>query len=141
MARPSVLERFESHITKSDRNCWLWDGEEDLDGIPRIYTGTDSKKMPRWETAARFAYKQFKSKLTSKEYLKKKCAFKKCVNPAHYEVSTHGQNSKLDDREVFEIVALSKKYGAKATSLASEYGVSRQQIYRILTRYAKRKSA
>lgn len=134
MTRQTTEERFKSLYTVSKRNCWMWSGDVDSRGFPRFYLGVNDAGMPRYSLAARHAWKIATGvELERGETLRKKCVYKKCVNPAHHMVYKDGPNAKLSREQREELVKLFTVKKLQATLLAKEFGISRQQVYNIIS--------
>lgn len=105
----------------------------DSRGFPRFYIGVNDAGMPRYSLAARYAWKTLVGEFNEKETLRKKCKYKMCVNPAHHMLYKDGPNAKLTHEQREELIELFTVKKLQATLLAKEFGISRQQVYNILS--------
>lgn len=82
---PAVSDRFWSHVDKSGA-CWVWTGYKSR-GYGRFYMGG------RRHLAHRVAYKALVGQIPEGLTIDHLCRNKPCVNPAHMEVVTRGENA------------------------------------------------
>lgn len=87
----SSEERFWSKVVKTD-TCWLWTGCVSEAGYGRLTV----KGRPWW--AHRFAYEMLVGPIPEGLHLdhvvSRGCTNRNCVNPAHLEPVTRGENSR-----------------------------------------------
>lgn len=134
------MERFWNKVQKTE-TCWLWEGAKQSGGYGRfIYEGFV-------DGAHRVAYRLLKGPIPKGLHVCHSCDTPSCVNPDHLWVGIAKQNqsdciakgrkakqnSKLTIDQVREIrdKYIPRKY--HLDKLASEYGVDRAQIHRIVT--------
>lgn len=146
--KKSLIERFESHFTKTD-GCWEWMATRSINGYGRI--NIDGK----YYGAHRVAYNLYIGDLPDNMCVCHHCDNPGCVNPSHLFLGTRSDNMKdcvkkgrrrlpvasgekpagykLTEEQVMEI--RSKYPGDKSQrKIASEYGVSQSEIWRIIHR-------
>jgi hypothetical protein len=82
---PTPLERFWSKVNKTE-TCWLWTGS--LTSV-----GYGNFKGDGITYAHRFAYTTFVGPIPEGMFVDHKCHVRHCVNPAHLQVVTPGQNN------------------------------------------------
>lgn len=80
-------ERFWPKVTFTD-SCWLWNGAR----TDREYGLFRLVRPKRMIGAHRFAYEQFNGPIPSELTIDHLCRVRYCVNPAHLEVVTRGEN-------------------------------------------------
>lgn len=84
-------ERFASKIQVAANGCWLWTGARHGEGYGHFWNEGGMV------LAHRFAYERFfgaiPSSLTIDHVRERGCSSRLCVNPAHLEVVTVGENS------------------------------------------------
>lgn len=89
--KPSDLpERFAAKIEVAPNGCWLWTGARQGEGYGSFRDGG-------MVLAHRFAYEyvvgEIPAGLTLDHVRARGCTSRLCVNPAHLEPVTHGENS------------------------------------------------
>ena len=146
--RVPLAERFWSKVKKASENeCWLWTGAIS-GGYGNIKDGTKVAK------AHRVAYELTKGSVPDGLCVCHSCDVPLCVNPKHLWLGTNKQNTNdanvklrldrvLNPEEVLEIRKRAKRWiGPKSTGkrymtnyrqLAREFGVSRQNIFAIMS--------
>ena len=83
--RPSVRDRLLSNITKTP-TCWLWIGHVDRHGYGKIYVNGG----PRF--VHRVSWEMHVGKIKGGLTIDHLCRVHNCVNPAHMELVTRGEN-------------------------------------------------
>ncbi len=84
-----VCERFWSRVDKqSDSGCWNWTAHTNEKGYGRLLVNEHHT------FAHRFSYESIVGKIPDGLTLDHKCLNKRCVNPAHLEVVTGGENAR-----------------------------------------------
>jgi hypothetical protein len=147
--RQGIAQRFAALLAQhGDSNaCWLWTGTIDKDGY-----GRGGAKQ-----AHRLSYEFFVGQIPDGLQIDHTChdptvcrggswcSHRSCVNPAHLEPVTHGENTrrgataKLSDAQAKEIVSRFRG-GERAVLLAREFGISRCYVY-AMSRGEKRVAA
>lgn len=110
--------RFVSYFDSSEDGCWLWTGALDKHGYGNFKITTGSSQ-PRYARAHRYSYELFRGAIPDGMALDHvchnsdadckggvECTHRRCVNPAHLEPVTIGQN-------VLRGKTVSAKNGAK----------------------------
>lgn len=96
----TLRERFEAKVDRSpnDSGCWLWTGALGPNGYARIRAG--GKDEPTL-MAHRVAYELYVGPIpegfTIDHVKKRGCVHRHCMNPAHLEPVTRGENSLRGD--------------------------------------------
>lgn len=85
-------DNFWRHVTKTD-SCWIWNGAQDRKGYGHLrIPGLKNK----WTGAHRYAYALIHGEVPDDlvlDHVKELCeAHELCVNPAHLEAVTQGEN-------------------------------------------------
>jgi hypothetical protein len=89
----TVEDKFFERVKKTP-TCWLWTGSIDPDGYGRFFVGRVSGKSKN-VFAHRWSYETFVGPIPDKmviDHLADRCRFRNCVNPAHLEPTTGGDN-------------------------------------------------
>src|SRR6266702_1072026 len=84
--KPTTQEIFWSRVEKTE-TCWLWRGNQSVDGYPRF------KFEGRPQNAHRLAYTWLIGPIPAGLQIDHLCRVKICVNPAHLEPVTSGENT------------------------------------------------
>jgi hypothetical protein len=111
--------------------CWIWQLTLDDKGYGHAGRGGKVVAMHR------FHFEQRYGPVPPGRELDHLCRQRSCVNPEHLELVTHAENcrrgksTKLDWERVTEIRRLAAK-GAVQRRLAERFGVTEQQIHRIV---------
>lgn len=95
MARKAgcLKKRFWSNVSAtSAEGCWKWNGPISVYGYGRLMESIGNRKTKQL-MAHRFAYEQVIGKIEEGMTIDHVCRNKSCVNPAHMEVVTRGENS------------------------------------------------
>lgn len=138
-------QRFWSYIpNRVSGQCWEWTGHIDADGYGAFYGRGKILK------AHRFSYELHSKAFAGEMCVCHHCDNRKCVNPDHLFLGTILENNrdaarkkrtalgekngqaKLTREDVQEIIHLNKIMGIKQVNLAVKFGVSFQQISRIV---------
>lgn len=85
-----IIDRFFSHVEKTEA-CWLWIGYRNRQGYGRFGVGSRVVYAHRW------LYEQSIGPVPSGLDLDHLCRQKACVNPAHLEPVTRGENLRRGD--------------------------------------------
>lgn len=87
-----LISLFYDRVSHEDSNgCWIWGGNKMCHGYGRLDTG----KQVLY--AHRISYMIHHGDISKGLVVRHKCDNRICVNPAHLEIGTHGDNAK--DRE------------------------------------------
>ena len=84
ISRPSVVDRFWSHVDKSDE-CWLWVGTKFGNGYGRFWDGKD-------RGAHVFSYEMGSGSVPRGLQIDHLCRVRHCVRPSHLEAVTPKEN-------------------------------------------------
>jgi len=84
--RPSLADRFKEKIMVSADGCWIWDAARTSQGYGLIIDGK------RRLQAHRVSYELHNGKIPRNLVVRHKCDTPLCVNPAHLELGTRGDN-------------------------------------------------
>lgn len=149
--RGTLIERFWRHVDiDNDDNCWNWNGWKDHRGYGAISNHPIQKQVKVHRLSYEIAFGEIPENLL----VCHKCNNKLCVNPHHLYAGTHKDNSrdaveagvfskrkgeqnaraKLSEKEVIEIRNLYSCSDVGRADLARKYGVSYQQINKIVLR-------
>lgn len=146
-AHITYQEKFWLFVDKTD-SCWIWTGPIGWGGYGVF------RRHGKTEFAHRISYFVANREYPDNLIVCHKCDNPICVNPNHLFVGTHADNvhdmmrkgrsnqargessgkAKLSRHDVFDIRRRFKKDGKTAVELASEYGVNKENIYRIAYR-------
>jgi hypothetical protein len=85
--KPTAEDVFWSRVEKTD-TCWLWRGYVQPDGYPRF------KFDGRPHNAHRLAYEWLVDPIPDGLQIDHLCRVKICVNPAHLQAVTSGENTR-----------------------------------------------
>ena len=85
--RPSDSERFWRLVTKTDE-CWVWGGAKDPKGYGRFRLHGKAK------LAHRVAFEMLRGSADPALVIDHLCRNPPCVNPAHMELVTTGENTR-----------------------------------------------
>jgi len=89
--RPSDMGRFWANVEfDTNGGCWLWSGRNTPGGYGVLTVCRDGKKTRLY--AHRVALAQFVCAPGPKEVVDHLCRVTRCVNPAHLEAVSHGEN-------------------------------------------------
>lgn len=92
---PSWAEAFDAQVDRSGDGCHVWIGYVDPDGYGRFTFRS------RQSQAHRTAYELAHGYVPSGLVVDHLCAVKSCVNPAHLEAVTNGENVRRGGRPHF----------------------------------------
>ena len=84
--RPTLVDRFHSKYVIDADGCWLWTAARTSQGYGLIIDGK------RRLQAHRVSYELQKGSIPKKMVVRHKCDKPLCVNPAHLELGTRGDN-------------------------------------------------
>ena len=123
------------YVAGASDDCWpwLWNRRDAGYGVKVVITPdgrTTSTPAHRW------VYEQHVGPIPPGAELDHRCNNRGCVNPAHLRIVTRAGNmrrastTKLDMESAREIRRRFKRFGAR--ELATQYGVSRDTIYRVV---------
>lgn len=91
----SIVDKFDRHwIPEPNSGCWLWLGASNENGYGLITRGKRTVK------AHRFSYERANGPIATKLEIDHLCRNKCCVNPAHLEAVTHGENRRRVPRDL-----------------------------------------
>lgn len=85
--RPSVLHDY----IVDDAGCWLWQGRVDANGYGKAYDPTEPPGR-RVDWAHRVSYRAHVGEIPSGLHIDHLCCTRQCINPAHLEAVTRGEN-------------------------------------------------
>jgi len=141
-----LLPRFESHVAKSEHNCWLWTGHvEKSTGYGGFNVGGANVRTHR------VAWLLYRGAIPDDLYVLHTCDVRHCVNPAHLFLGTHLDNirdammkgrmnvgelcggSKLTEREVRAVRYLGE-LGMSGSEIAPRFNITQQTVSDIVSR-------
>ena len=97
VARPRAVRdpaaRFWEHVEKTG-DCWLWTAKQNGKGYGKFTVGRRSLGQRRDIYAHRFAYELLVGSIPDGLQLDHLCRVRNCVNPAHLEPVTPGENTR-----------------------------------------------
>lgn len=85
------IERFWPKVEKTD-TCWLWHGETNFDGYGRMKI--NGKRVGVHRLAYEWLVGPIPKGLTIDHVKERGCTHRNCVNPAHLEPVTAGENTR-----------------------------------------------
>lgn len=147
--KPSDTLRFWAKV-KDSGPCWIWTGARDTRGYGNFMVIVDGRK--RYFKAHRIAFELVKGEIPEGMYVMHSCDNPSCVNPEHLSAGTAHDNhvdmmtrqrgtlgtknamAKLDDAAVREMRALHAAGGVTERALALRFGMSFQNVNRIIRR-------
>lgn len=112
--------------------CWNWKGALTRDGYARSTRGADGRQHNRY----RIEFERAKGPIAAGMQLDHLCRNRRCINPAHLEPVTAGENSRRGvaaklTRVQVEAIRLRLSNGERPTDLAREFGVGQPAISNI----------
>lgn len=103
--RPTIAEKVWQRIDRADDGCWLWTGQLATGNYPYFFFRVDGKNLAR--RAHRFVYELLVEPIPVGLTLDhlchsndltcpggEECRHRRCVNPAHLEPVTMGENAR-----------------------------------------------
>lgn len=99
--RASVLARFWEKVDKQPGGCWLWTSAKDRDGYGLFWFD----KRYRSIRAHRLAYALIVGAIPYGYTLDHECRNKGCVNPAHLDPCTFGENAARSPNAPYNVKA------------------------------------
>ena len=148
--RKSAEERFWEKVDKCETGCWEWRGYTNSEGYGVI--NKDGKKMLSHRVSYEIHHPLTQPIQDIKMCVMHSCDNPKCVNPAHLSLGTHQDNmtdkvekgrhpigeqihqAKLTEQQVIEIRNRYTGKRGQHQQIATEYGLDRSTISKIITR-------
>lgn len=143
---PAQSKRFFAKVIPQSSGCWEWVGAKVRKGYGAFaYNGKTA-------VTHRLSYRIFKGPIPTGLHVLHSCDNPSCVNPSHLRAGTHAENmqdmldrnrqnkgeaqhcAKLTEDKVHAIRSKSIK-GYSQRYLAKEYGVSQNQIWKVVNRH------
>lgn len=135
------LPRFLNNIEISDSGCWEWTASILRNGYGNFSVNNKVTCVHRW------AYQHYIGPIQKGLFVCHSCDNRKCVNPDHLFIGTHGDNIRdaskkgrlknikrnphhLTESQVVEIIKL-LQFSKAYSSIAKIFSISRQAIYLI----------
>lgn len=87
IARLPPFERFLAKVDKRDDGCWLWNAYKTPEGYGQFWNGGGHSLAHRW------SYEHYVAPIPSGLVIDHLCRNPACVNPAHLECVTMGENT------------------------------------------------
>jgi hypothetical protein len=130
----SLIERWSAYVKKTD-GCWEWTGACAPNGYGQLRIG----EITRY--AHRLAWEFFRGSIPKDECILHHCDNRKCVNPDHLflgdrvinsadKMSKNRHSSKLSVEQTVQV----RDSSDPISLIASKYGITRSQVWRIRTR-------
>ena len=87
----ALLERIQSKYAEDENGCWIWNAARDRHGYGHIKVGG---RLGRLLRAHRVAYELLVGPIPEGLQLDHLCRVRSCINPAHLEPVTSGENTR-----------------------------------------------
>lgn len=119
-------QRVRSQVTTdgTPNSCWLWGGALDRDGYGR-FRFTEASGVRRIIGAHRAAWLAFRGDLPAGLVIDHLCRVRNCVNPAHLDPVTTGENTRRSSL----VGVASKKRGCSTHGFENGYDTARPSGY------------
>lgn len=101
VTRISPLVRFWEKVSpEPNTGCWLWTSALEFGGYPILWIGDGNSAR-----AHRYAYEQLRGPIPAGLTLDHLCRVRSCVNPAHLDPCTAGENARRSPNAPYNVRA------------------------------------